>query len=62
LQKELTNWNKNPGPVDGQFGSQTESAVKAAQTEVKVTADGIYGPVTKAAFDEYAKSKGWGVY
>ena len=62
LQKELTNWNKNPGTIDGIFGPKTEAAIKAAQQEAKTTVDGIYGPVTRAAFESYGISKGWGVY
>jgi len=40
----------DPGPVDGDFGPQTEMAVKAFQTDVGLTpVDGIVGPKTWTA-------------
>jgi peptidoglycan hydrolase-like protein with peptidoglycan-binding domain len=36
----------DPGPIDGQFGPRTESAVRAYQLQRGVTADGIVGDVT----------------
>ena len=38
--------------VDGDFGKNTEAAVKAFQTAAGLTVDGIYGPVTKAALEK----------
>lgn len=34
----------DPGVVDGVFGTRTETALKAFQTKVKLTADGVLGP------------------
>ena len=36
----------NPGPVDGDFGSKTETAVRAFQTKTNITVDGIVGDQT----------------
>jgi peptidoglycan hydrolase-like protein with peptidoglycan-binding domain len=36
----------DPGPVDGDFGPQTEAAVRAYQTQRGVTSDGIVGDET----------------
>lgn len=36
----------NPGPADGDFGPQTEHAVKSYQTDRGLTADGIVGDRT----------------
>lgn len=38
--------------ADGDFGKNTEAAVKAFQTATGLTVDGIYGPVTKAALEK----------
>jgi peptidoglycan hydrolase-like protein with peptidoglycan-binding domain len=39
----------DPGPIDGDFGPQTELAVTNFQNDVGITADGIVGPVTWTA-------------
>lgn len=44
--------------VDGAFGDETESAVKAAQTFMNCTSDGIVGPHTKARLYECAWDMG----
>ena len=36
----------DPGPIDGIFGNQTESALKAFQADYGLTVDGIAGPET----------------
>jgi len=51
LQKGLrefggANTATDPGPIDGSFGSRTESAVRAYQTQHALTADGIVGDQT----------------
>jgi peptidoglycan hydrolase-like protein with peptidoglycan-binding domain len=42
----------NPGSIDGVFGPKTEAAVKQCQERCGVTADGIWGPGSQAAFDK----------
>ena len=39
------------GPVDGQFGPQTEAAVKQAQAAGNAEIDGLVGPQTQGALD-----------
>ena len=52
LQKSLMAMGINPGSTDGVFGAKTEAAVKQAQERCGVTADGIWGSGTQAAFDK----------
>ena len=40
----------DPGPIDGDFGPQTELAVTNFQNDIGLTADGIVGPKTWLAF------------
>jgi peptidoglycan hydrolase-like protein with peptidoglycan-binding domain len=49
LQELLISYGYNPGPADGIFGPQTESALKAMQSDYGLKVDGIAGPVTWAA-------------
>jgi peptidoglycan hydrolase-like protein with peptidoglycan-binding domain len=42
----------DPIAVDGKFGSGTEKAVKAFQTQYSLTADGVVGPVTWDALEK----------
>jgi peptidoglycan hydrolase-like protein with peptidoglycan-binding domain len=49
LQQALTNLGFNPGPVDGIFGQQTETAVRGYQSTRGLKADGIVGPQTWGA-------------
>ncbi|MGH4051717.1 MAG: peptidoglycan-binding protein [Clostridium sp.] len=51
LQQSLTNLGYNPGPVDGIFGSATQSAVKSFQKNKGLIVDGIVGSNTWAALD-----------
>lgn len=39
--------------VDGQYGSQTQAQVKALQTRLGITPDGIVGPKTTQALNDY---------
>jgi peptidoglycan hydrolase-like protein with peptidoglycan-binding domain len=36
----------DPGPIDGDFGRRTESAVRAFQSQQNITADGVVGDQT----------------
>ena len=49
LQNLLNGFNYNCGKVDGDFGGNTEKAVKAFQKANELTADGIVGEKTWAA-------------
>ncbi len=51
LQKSLMAMGMNPGTTDGVFGPLTEAAVKQCQERCGVTADGIWGSASQAAFD-----------
>jgi hypothetical protein len=51
LQKALkafrgANTPTDPGPIDGDFGPRTESAVRAYQSEQNITVDGVVGNQT----------------
>ena len=46
LQEALKEAGHDPGPIDGEFGPATETAVRAVQTAAHVTVDGIVGPQT----------------
>lgn len=49
LQARLTTSGFNPGPVDGVFGTGTDTAVRAFQRGRGLVADGIVGSLTWAA-------------
>ncbi|NET09923.1 MAG: peptidoglycan-binding protein [Merismopedia sp. SIO2A8] len=49
LQERLRGLGMLEGVVDGVFGEQTESAVKAAQQSFNLNPDGVVGPATWAA-------------
>jgi peptidoglycan hydrolase-like protein with peptidoglycan-binding domain len=52
LQTALATYGYYTGPIDGQYGSATQDAVKKLQTDLGVTVDGKFGPETAAAFDQ----------
>ena len=49
LQKQLTAVGFDTGGIDGEFGKQTDAAVRAFQTSQGLTADGVAGADTIAA-------------
>ena len=52
LQQALQGLGYDPGAIDGHFGSQTESAVKAFQGAQGITVDGVVGEITWLNIDE----------
>ncbi len=46
IQSRLKELGYYPGPIDGDFGGGTESAVRAFQRAQRLTVDGIVGPKT----------------
>lgn len=52
LQTALKGHGYDPGPIDGQFGTKTENAVKKFQGDNELTVDGIVGPITWLNIDE----------
>jgi cytoskeletal protein RodZ len=49
LQRALAQLGYSVGKVDGDYGTTTKTAVAQFQTAQKLTADGIFGPATRAA-------------
>jgi Putative peptidoglycan binding domain/N-acetylmuramoyl-L-alanine amidase len=49
LQQKLRDKGFNPGAIDGDFGENTQAAVKAFQRSVGLKDDGIVGKKTRAA-------------
>lgn len=52
LQKMLKDAGYSVWTIDGAFGSKTEAAVKAFQTDKGLTVDGVVGPKTWAALQK----------
>lgn len=58
IQTKLKNWGYYKGNVDGIYGSQTQSAVKAFQKKNGLKVDGIAGSKTLAAMGIMSSSGG----
>lgn len=58
LQRRLAALGFAPGPIDGIYGPQTTSAVRAFQHSRGIAADGVYGPQTEAAFGQEGAGAG----
>lgn len=52
IQTELAKYGYYTGPIDGDYGPATKEAVKALQTDLGVTADGLVGSETIDAFNK----------
>jgi len=55
VQEALKQLGFQPGPVDGEFGAKTETAVIHFQEDHALYADGIVGPTTWAALQQALK-------
>lgn len=53
LQRGLQALGYSTGPVDGVFGSRTEAAVRSFQRDAVIKVDGLAGPVTLGALDQF---------
>jgi len=58
LQTDLTTLGFYSGPIDGNYGAETEAAVAAFQESVGLTPDGRYGPETHAAMEAALEAAG----
>src|SRR5215213_5733288 len=56
LQETLKALGYDPGPINGNFGAKTESAVKQFQQAREIAADGVVGRVTWINIDEADQS------
>jgi peptidoglycan hydrolase-like protein with peptidoglycan-binding domain len=52
IQTELAKYGYYSGPIDGQYGSSTKAAVEKLQTDLGLTADGLFGAQTADAFNK----------
>lgn len=53
LQSELKFWGYYPYSIDGSCGPMTVDAIKKLQSALKLTADGVYGPITAGAYKNW---------
>lgn len=49
LQRALASLGYDAGTVDGDYGTATKTALEQFQTASNLTADGVFGPTTRAA-------------
>ena len=56
IQTVLAQYGFYNGPIDGNYGTDTQAAIKKLQTDLGVTADGRFGPETAKAFNEAVAS------
>ena len=52
IQTVLTQYGFYTGPIDGNYGTDTQAAVKKLQTDLGVTADGRLGAATMDAYNK----------
>lgn len=60
IQSLLNRIGYRPGPVDGEFGTQTRQAVIQFQSDNGLTPDGVVGPVTWSVFERLLR--GYDIY
>lgn len=58
LQRALAQLGYTIGTVDGDYGTTTKTAVEQFQTASNLTADGLFGPTTRAALAKALKTSG----
>jgi murein L,D-transpeptidase YcbB/YkuD len=56
LQRALASLGYTVGKVDGDYGTATKTALEQFQTAQRLTADGVFGPATRAALITALKS------
>jgi|7_EtaG_2_1085326.scaffolds.fasta_scaffold00075_6 hypothetical protein len=60
LQLGLARLGYHPGQADGIYGGLTEQAVAEFQTKAHILSDGVFGPITREAFNASLKEAGIG--
>lgn len=56
IQNNCNFWGWNAGNADGGFGPATEAAVIRAQYALRINPDGIWGPATQKAYDDFVEA------